>query len=135
MLDLVYAWTAATRLGLLGQEPVDTVGTIFETTKGPGMKFIWRYVWRKMKEIGNEPEQDIDAPATISSASVRRRDDFESDSGLNMQLYKAVGGRIVSFSHYDRKTDRSSRNVYIITDEQDFERELGKIITLESMRG
>jgi hypothetical protein len=84
-----------------------------------------------MKQIGNEPEQDI--PATISS--VRRRDDFESDNGLNMQVFKAIGGRIVSFNHYDRKTDRSSKTVYIITDEQDFERELGKIITLESMRG
>lgn len=84
-----------------------------------------------MKQIGNEPEQDI--PATISS--VRRRDDFESDNGLNMQVFKAIGGRIVSFNHYDRKTDRSNKTVYIITDEQDFERELGKIITLESMRG
>jgi hypothetical protein len=46
-----------------------------------------------------------------------------------------VGGRIVSFNHYDRKTDRSNKTVYIITDEQDFERELSKIITLESMRG
>jgi len=95
------------------------------------MKWFWRYVWNKMKQIGNEPEQDI--PATISS--VRRRDDFESDNGLNMQVFKAIGGRIVSFNHYDRKTDRSSKTVYIITDEQDFERELGKIITLESMRG
>jgi hypothetical protein len=95
------------------------------------MKWFWRYVWHKMKQIGNEPEQDI--PATISS--VRRRDDFESDNGLNMQVFKAIGGRIVSFNHYDRKTDRSNKTVYIITDEQDFERELGKIITLESMRG
>jgi hypothetical protein len=50
-------------------------------------------------------------------------------------LHKAIGGRIVSFNHYDRKSDRSHRKVYIITDEQDFERELSKIITLESMRG
>jgi hypothetical protein len=98
------------------------------------MKFIWRYVWNKMKEMGNE----ADHPEAIRSnkiGTVRARDDFESDEGLNMQVFKAIGGRIVSFNHYDRKTDRSNRKVYIITDEQDFERELGKIITMESMRG
>ena len=101
------------------------------------MKFIWRYVWRKMKEIGNEPEDCPDEPklAIGRNSTVRARDDFEGDSGLNMRVFKAIGGRIVSFNHYDRKTDRESKSVYIITDEQDFERELGKIITLESMRG
>lgn len=100
------------------------------------MKFIWRYVWKKMKEIGNEPSEP-DEPIgrlSVSKNSVRVRDDFESDEGLNMQVFKAIGGRIVSFNHYDRKTDRSFRKVYIIQDELDFERELGKIITQESMR-
>lgn len=102
------------------------------------MKFIWRYVWQKMKEIGNEPEDyPGEAKLSIGSArnTVRARDDFEGDTGLNMRVFKAIGGRIVSFNHYDRRTDRESKSVYIITDEQDFERELGKIITMESMRG
>ena len=100
------------------------------------MKFIWRYVWRKMKEIGNEPREP-DEPMTISSmkGTVRVNDSFDADGGLNMRVFKAIGGRIVSFNHYDRRTDRESKSVYIITDEQDFERELGKIITMESMRG
>jgi hypothetical protein len=110
------------------------VGTIFETTKGKSMKFVWRYIRRKLQDL----QTDHDEPDEIRSnriGTVRARDDFEGDNGLNMQLHKAIGGRIVSFNHYDRKTDRSNRTVYIITDEQDFERELSKIITMESMRG
>lgn len=100
------------------------------------MKMLWRYVWRKMKEIGNEPEDCPDEPKlAIGRATVRARDDFEAEEGLNMQVHKAIGGRIVSFNHYDRKTDRSYRKVYVIHDELDFERELGKIITMEAMRG
>ena len=101
------------------------------------MKFIWRYVLEKIKDISNEPYEDrSDVPHGLAkNATVRARDDFESDSGLNMRVFKAIGGRIVSFSHYDRKTDRDYKSVYIITDEQDFERELGKIITMESMKG
>jgi len=70
----------------------------------------------------------------IGLASVQTRGSFESDNGLNMQVYKAIGGKIISFNNYDNKTDRHQRSVYIITDEQDFERELGKCITMESMK-
>lgn len=101
------------------------------------MKFIWRYVWRKMKEIGNDPDDNYpkEPNLAIGRSTVRARDSFEGDSGLNMQIHKAIGGRIVSFNHYDRKTDRDYKSVYILTDEQDFEKELARIITLESMRG
>ena len=40
----------------------------------------------------------------------------------------------MSFKIYDRVRDRSDSRHYIITDEQDFNTELGKIITMESMR-
>ena len=59
---------------------------------------------------------------------------FDADGGLSIQLFKAIGGRIVVFNNYNEKTDRHVRTTYIITDEQEFEKELGKIITLESLR-
>ena len=98
------------------------------------MKWFWNYMRRRLQEYDQDrPETGL--AINSSRTTVRARDDFEGDSGLNMRVFKAIGGRIVSFNHYDRKTDRESKSVYIITDEQDFERELGKIITLESMRG
>ncbi len=107
------------------------MGTVSSTTKGKSMKFVWHYIRRKLRDLSDDPE-----PLTSNRiGTVRVRDDFEGEEGLSMQLHKAIGGRIVSFNHYDRKSDRSHRKVYIITDEQDFERELSKIITLESMRG
>jgi hypothetical protein len=39
-----------------------------------------------------------------------------------------------SGSIIDRRTDRSKSRHYIITDDEDFNTELGKIITMESMR-
>jgi hypothetical protein len=96
------------------------------------MKFVWRYVWRKMKQIGNEPE---DIPSTLSSAKLRAVEDIDSDDGLNITVRKAIGGKIVTFRQYDRRTDRNQYRNYVIPDDLDFERELGKMITLESMRG
>lgn len=98
------------------------------------MKMLWRYVWRKMKEIGNEPDE-IESRGTLATAKVRASDDVDSDDGLNITVRKAIGGKIVTFRHYDRKTDRNSWKNYVIPDDLDFERELGKMITLESMRG
>lgn len=98
------------------------------------MKFVWRYIRRKLNDLSKDSDEH-ELASSNRIGTVRARDDFEMDQGLNMNVFKAIGGRIVSFSHYDRKTDRSNRTVYIITDEQDFERELSKIITMESMRG
>ena len=96
------------------------------------MKWFGKWLLKTLQKA-SEDRRDEAVP-TLSSAKVRARDDFEADEGLNMQVHKAIGGRIVSFNHYDRKTDRSYRKIYVIHDELDFERELGKIITMEAMR-
>lgn len=56
------------------------------------------------------------------------------EDGLRINVKKVIGGFVVSFRSYDRKTDRNNERHYIITDEQEFEKELGKFITLESMK-
>jgi hypothetical protein len=56
------------------------------------------------------------------------------EDGLRINVKKVIGGFIVSFRSYDRKTDRNNERHYIITDDQEFEKELGKMITLESMK-
>jgi hypothetical protein len=98
------------------------------------MKWFDKWFAKKCREAWKNSRDELDAPMAISSAKVRESDGFETDAGLRMELHRAIGGRIVSFRHYDRKTDRSYSKVYVIHDELDFERELGKIITQESMR-
>lgn len=113
---------------------MDSMGTISIKQKGKSMKWFKRWFANMCREAW-ESARYSDEPKLATANSVRIRDDYEGDSGLNMRVFKAIGGRIVSFNHYDRRTDRETKSVYIITDEQDFERELGKIITMESMRG
>ena len=98
------------------------------------MKFVWRYIWNKLRDIGNEPEE---APRLNSAkyATVSASEDSHWGDGLNIRVHAALGGKIVSFTRYDRKSDRNNNSVYVIPDDHDFERELGKLITLESMKG
>ena len=69
---------------------------------------------------------------TLQSQSVEESPSW--GDGLRINVRKVIGGSVVSFRTYDRIKDRSDERHYIITDEQDFNTELGKMITMESMR-
>ncbi len=89
----------------------------------------WRWAWE------NRDEPDL-IPSTKARA-IPQDIELEQtgwEDGLRINIKKMIGGSVVSFRTYDRRTDRSESRHYIITDEQDFNTELGKIITMESMR-
>jgi hypothetical protein len=97
------------------------------------MKWLGRWLFKIASDAGQE-EREHRLFGASKSSMVSIRDDVDGDDGLNITVRRAIGGRIVTFRHYDHKTDRNSHRLYIIPDELDFERELGKMITLESMR-
>ena len=99
------------------------------------MKWFDKWFLKKCKQAW---ENSRDQPEEISALKVGRTisaADIETDEGLNITVRAAIGGRIVSFRHYDRQKDRNYWKTYVIPEDLDFERELGKMITLESMRG
>jgi hypothetical protein len=103
------------------------------------MKWFDRWFMKKSKWAWENKhllnEDDSDGPMLASSVNkVSRTADIETERGLNIQVHSAIGGRIVSFRHYDHKADRHYNKTYVIPEDMDFERELGKCITLESMR-
>ena len=108
------------------------MGTIFKT-KEISMKWLKRLIWQWNQE-GRELVEYNDSKPIRSKLTIRGND-IDADDGLNITVRNAMGGKIVTFRTYDHKTDRHMHRLYVIPDELDFERELGKMITLESMRG
>ena len=115
------------------------VGTIFGKQKGRRMI---RWIWSRFMKWGwdfnrNLREEDVPVASSrgLAKARLRASDDIESEQGLNITVRNAMGGKIITFRQYDHKTDRHTHRLYVIHDELDFERDLGKMITLESMRG
>ena len=117
------------------------MGTI-SNSKENSMKWFDRWFIKKFKLAWQHRDdaEEVDVYPSPKAGARRNNlaglvnDDVESDTGLNITVRKAIGGKIITFRHYDHKTDRSSNKLYIVPDELDFERELGKMITLESMR-
>jgi hypothetical protein len=59
---------------------------------------------------------------------------IDSDKGIRITAYKASGGMVVETNFYDRIKDRSHRTLHIITDDKDLGREIGRIITMETLK-
>ena len=93
----------------------------------------WGWDFNRDLRDGNVPVDAVRGSKV--SRLLRASEDVDSEQGLNITVRNAMGGKIVTFRTYDHKTDRHTHRLYVIHDELDFERELGKMITLESMRG
>ena len=98
--------------------------------------FIMKWGWDYNRNL-RDSDGDVSISRTTTKASrlVRASEDIESEQGLNITVRNALGGKIITFRHYDHKTDRHSYKLYVIPDDMDFDTELCKMITMESMRG
>jgi len=55
--------------------------------------------------------------------------------GFKLQVYKANGGVIVETRNYDHRKDENRNSMYVITEDKVLGTEIGKIITMENLRG
>jgi hypothetical protein len=100
------------------------------------MKWFDRWFRKKCKEAWNSRDEPDAANMVLATSAkpgrLEPQDDWED--GLRITVKRVIGGSVISFRTYDHRKDRSDHRHYIITDEQDFNTELGKMITMESMR-
>ena len=106
------------------------------------IRLIWNFVvkwaWDFNRDLRDNTETGLGARISkYNKASVTSRvsEDIESEAGLNITVRQAMGGRIVTFRAYDHKADRQHYRLYVIPEDMNFEQELCKMITMESMRG
>lgn len=94
------------------------------------MGFFQRWLLKQVQQ-GHELERDSDVPVAIS-AEPRSID--QPERSVQFTVYTANGGRVIETRRYDRQKDRHNNNLYVITSDQDFGREIDKIITMEALR-
>jgi hypothetical protein len=80
----------------------------------------------------------LDGPDHYNEAVCISTDDDElnignQDNAMNFNVVSASGGRIVQVRYYDRKSDRHSNKLHIITPEEDLATALAHILTIETM--
>ena len=100
------------------------------------MNFFKRMIVKWVREDWNNARQEQDCYATVSPKNgigIGSRD-VNSDPTLQFKIYSAIGGKVVEFSRYDRKSDRHHHDIYIIGKNEDFGEKIAKIAMLESLK-
>jgi len=92
-----------------------------------------KWLKRKLRKWVDDAREEPDV--YIGNKVISSRDDVETfGEPMRFTLTKANGGFIVSTRRYDNRTDRSSGDNYIITDEDDLGDAISKIVTMEALK-
>jgi hypothetical protein len=99
------------------------------------MKWFDNWFAKKSKQSWEEAQKQHYATVTpsVNSGLISTYGGLSSN-GLNLTIYKADGGTIVEFRHYDPVKDRNNNSLHVIRDDVDFSQRLSEIITMELMR-
>ena len=91
-------------------------------------KLTWR---QRLRNWFNKDLEDLDiAEIALQEDSLGGL----AGEGMRFQIYRASGGYVVETRYYDQKDDRNYNKLYIVHKDKDLGHELGKIITMESLR-
>jgi len=91
-----------------------------------------KWLKRKLRNWINDYDNEVNMKLTPSRDIEAQVCDAEPI--LNFRVFSAVGGQVVEFRRYDRKTDRNDTTTYIITKDQDFGDKISKIANLELLK-
>jgi hypothetical protein len=96
------------------------------------MNWFKKIVINWVREDWDNARQDCAEPSRLISTAENAS--INSDPVLNFKVYSAIGGKVVEFRRYDRKSDRNDSTTYIITNDQDFGERIAKIATMENIK-
>jgi len=103
------------------------VGARLSTVRARPMKLTLK---QRIRNWLNNDDDSIEAISSDDETNVH----LTRETSLRFEVHQAQGGRVVQTRRYDERKDRNIENLYIITPDQDFGREIDKIITMEALR-
>ena len=89
---------------------------------------------RKFMEWCKRAWEDSQSEQYSTKGLVRADDYVDSEPQLNFKIYSATGGHVMEFRRYDRKTDRSDNQLYVITTDDDMGERIARIVNMEMMK-
>lgn len=107
------------------------------------MKWFKNWFYRMSQEAweqarAEEKPRDIDhqirKASTIKEIAMNRGNTFDRQATFNFKMHTAENGHVIEVQHFDERTDRYGIRLYLIGDEEEFEKSLGHIITVEGLR-
>ena len=88
--------------------------------------------WLK-KKLRNWVNKEDDYCIALDEHMIRDSDELSTEC-IRFKVFRANGGTVIQTDQYDRKNDRQHNNLHVLVEGQDLGKELGKIITFESLK-
>lgn len=98
------------------------------------MKWLKRKIIKWVREDWDTAREDYSIGNKIYASRDVEAGICDAEPVLNFRVFSAVGGQVVEFRRYDRKTDRTDTSTYIITNDQDFGEKISKIANMEILK-
>jgi hypothetical protein len=113
-------------------------GQVYATAKMSSGRNVARLEKRLMKKTLKQRFKEwLFDDGTERTNEIRIDEDsiqMSRETSVRFEIHQASGGRVVQTRRYDQRKDRHTEGLYIITPEQDFGREIDKIITMEALK-
>ena len=93
------------------------------------MNWFDKWIARKVRQAW-----DQEANVPINKATALITEDRLGDPTMNFRMHRAETGWIMEVGRSDRKTDRYSKVLHLIHDDEDLGDSIAKIITMETLR-
>ena len=87
--------------------------------------------WHRAQEKNYQPAPKMEILQLGGSA----KRSFDAQASMNFRLHHAENGWIVEVNNYDQRTDRHTTKLHLIGDDEEFDKSICQIITLEALRG
>ena len=111
-----------------GQIAVASIRSNKHSLRGPKVRKMKLSLKQRIRNWLIEDDDDQYVPQAIMETP-----SLDSE-GMRFTVFKASGGFVIETRTYDRRKDESNNKMYVVTEEKDLGAELGKIITMESLR-
>ena len=110
-----------------GQISVASIRSSKQSRRTPKVRKMKLSLRQRIRNWLMEDDDEIYPQAIMEVPSL-------DSEGMRFTVFKASGGFVIETRTYDRRKDESNNKIYVITENQDLGAELGKIITMESLR-
>jgi hypothetical protein len=97
-------------------------------------KWIAKKVRRAWESTQEEKHSYTLNSIGIKTAELVSRDRMDSNPDLNFRMFRAENGYVMEVRYNDKRTDRSTSHLHLISDDQDLGQSIAHIITVESLK-
>jgi hypothetical protein len=97
-------------------------------------KWIAKKVRRAWENSQDEKQSYTLNSIGIKTAELVSRDRMDSNPDLNFRMFRAENGYVMEVRYNDRRTDRTTTNLHLISDQEDLGQSIAHIITVESLK-